>query len=245
MYDALFLDETMILIGVEMSVLGADGKVYIPDNSYDYSQVMVIIAKYNGTSYEWDGSMPLTADPLKESTRGLMEPTLAKLSDGRIIMVMRGSNMDKNYQDTGLPSLIWYSLSSDKGKTWSNAKPWIYDDLQPIFAPSAISKFVRHSSGRLFWLGNVRPNDDAVGNESRYPLVIGEVDKNTGMLIRSSMVSIVDRQTSMSDKIQFSNFTFYEDRVTREIVVDIPFFYPNTSGTAYTGDLYKYRITIH
>jgi hypothetical protein len=79
------------------------------------------------------------------------EPTLAALTDGRLMMVMRGSNDKK----PSLPGYKWVSFSSDGGFHWSTPKPWTYHNGEPFFSPSACSQLLRHSNGKLFWLGHI------------------------------------------------------------------------------------------
>ena len=47
------------------------------------------------------------------------------------------------------------SLSKDGGSHWTKPEPWTYDTGEPFFSPSACSNLVRHSSGKLFWLGHI------------------------------------------------------------------------------------------
>ena len=56
--------------------------------------------------------------------RGLVEPTIAELADGRLMMVMRGSND----ADNELPSHKWRALSADGGQNWGAVEPWTYSD---------------------------------------------------------------------------------------------------------------------
>jgi len=240
MYEALFLDADTFLTPFEMSVLDADGTVYNPYR-WDHSQVVVLIARRYGDAWTWDCAPPLRLDAHSQSTRGLCEPTLAELEDGRILLVMRGANASR----PELPCWKWFAVSADRGRSWSKPEPWTYDTRERFFSPSSISKFFSHSSGRLFWFGNIVPtNEDAYSNGRRYPLVIGEVDRQTGLLIRDTLTVIADREPGMHKSIQFSNFGIYEDRLTKELVVCLPHFYPNDDGTHYTGDLFRYRIGI-
>jgi hypothetical protein len=200
----------------------------------------VLRAVRQGDGFVLDCAPLVTLDPDTQSTRGSVEPSLARLADGRPLLVFRGSNQDK----FDLPSYTWYSLSSDEGRSWSPPAPWTYDDGTPFFSPSAHSQLVPHSSGRLFWIGNICGGSVARGNDPRYPLVVGEVDVHTGLLIRSSVTTIADRQPDQPAGIQFSNFGTYEDRVTHELVLDVPHFYPNRAGTGDTGDLFRYRLRV-
>jgi len=242
-YQALFLDRGTVLIPLEVSVLAKDGSLYNP-HGWDFSQVIVLIGRRSGDGFAWDSAKPIVVDAFKESTRGMNEPTMARLADGRIIMVMRGSN-------SFIPALLshkWISVSEDQGRTWSHPRPWTYDDGTAFYSPSSIGQLVSHSSGRLYWFGSICPQK-ADGNSPRYPLVIGEVDLQTGLLKRSTVTTIADRAPDQDARIQFSNFSVYEDRRTREFVLDVTHFYPSGkpnrrgTGDAWTGNVYRYRIT--
>jgi hypothetical protein len=238
-YEPLFLEDGRFLVPLELSVLEADGKTIYNPLGWDFSQFVVLIGKRAGEACVWDSSQPLRADYDTQSTRGLCEPTLARLADGRVLMVMRGSNHKK----PETPSYKWTSLSADGGKTWSPPAPWTYEDKEPFFSPSSISQMVLHSSGRLFWIGNIAPdNAHAYSNGKRYPLVIGEVDRATGLLLRRSVTVVADRRPDQHADIQFSNFSCLEDRKTGEIVILVPHFYP--SGRWYTGELCRYRVQV-
>jgi hypothetical protein len=161
------------------------------------------------------------------------------LADGRVLMVMRGSNHKK----PELPSYKWASRSADDGKTWSAPVPWTYEDGSRFFSPSSMCKFVAHSSGRLFWIGNIAPNNThAYSNGKRYPLVIGEVDRATGLLLRRTITTVADRRPDQHEGIQFSNFSCLEDRKTGEIVILVPHYYP--SGRWMSGQLCRYRVQV-
>jgi len=243
-HTPLFLDQNTVLVPLEMSILGEDGKIYNPCHCYDFDQIVVLIGHREGDGYAWDSGQPLRADPHTQSTRGLSEPALARLDDASVLMVLRGSNDNR----PDLPSYKWFSVSRDRGKTWSPIAPWTYDDGQAFFSPSSISQIVRYSDGRLFWFGNIIPTNGQ-GNGPRYPLVVGEVDRKTGKLIRSSVATIADRTAGQSDRLQLSNFCIYEDRETRQFVLDVTYFHP-TGGKdrrgwsdAYTGDMFRFRIS--
>ena len=154
-------------------------------------------------------------------------------------MVMRGSNHKK----PEMPSYKWTSLSADGGKTWSPPGPGPTKTRSLFFSPSSISQMVAHSSGRLFWIGNIAPdNAHAYSNGKRYPLVIGEVDRGPGWPLRRSVTVVADRRPDQPADIQFSNFSCIEDRKTGEIVILVPHFYP--SGRWYTGELCRYRVQV-
>jgi hypothetical protein len=237
-FKALFLDADTFLVPFQTGVLGPNGKVYSP-HTMEYSQIVVLKARRKGDGFVWDSAPPVTLDANTESTRGVLEPAMGVLADGSILMVMRGSNATK----PELPSRKWFTISRDRGKSWSKTRPWTYDNGENFFSPSACSRLIQHSSGRLFWFGNICPTN-AFGNAPRTPLVMGEVDRKTGLLIRSSLTAIRDRKPGMHRLTSYSNFHLYEDRITHELVLYLPCLAPNAKETANTGNLYRYRIAV-
>jgi hypothetical protein len=223
-----------ILVPLHTTPLDADGKLYNPGPGSYYLDSVVLIGTWtDGLKIEWDVSQRVVGDPAR-STQGCYEPTLAEMPDGRIFMVMRGSNNKKPH----LPSYKWYSVSEDGGYHWSELKPWTYADGSNFFSPSSCSQLLRHSSGRYYWIGNICPSN-AYANTPRYPLVIGEVDPQSMLLIKET-VTVID--TDWLDKaetqmptvlppvvnangapnesgVQLSNFMVYEDRENRDIVL--------------------------
>jgi hypothetical protein len=163
------------------------------------------------------------------------EPTLATLADGRLIMVLRGSNDKK----PDLPGYRWIAYSSDGGWKWTKPEPWTYTGGEPFFSPSSCSQLLRHSSGRLFWLGNISSANPR-GNRPRYPFWIGEVDSRSGLLVRESLRVVDDRQPGEDERLTLSNFCAREDRETREIVVHMTRLVAAPGN--WSGDAFAYRI---
>ena len=100
-----------VMLPVQITPLGPDGKLYNPRGAYTYTEAAVLHGKWQGDSLLWEMSDLIRGDPSR-STRGMDEPTIEFLEDGRILMVPRGSN-DRQPE---LPSYRWYALSSDGGR---------------------------------------------------------------------------------------------------------------------------------
>jgi len=212
-----------ILVPAQLTPLAPDGTLWNPSGGHTFTEVVVLIGTWTkGGRLKWEASQRVCGDP-DRTTRGLIEPTLAEFPDGRILMVMRGSNGGKADPQHRLPSWKWFSVSSDTGRTWSKAEPWAWDDGRPLFSPSSMSTLFKHSSGRWFWVGNVSVTN-CTGNLPRWPLVMGEVDARSLRLVRQSRL-VVDTQQP-SDKTQgrldISHVTLFEDRQTQEIVLTYP-----------------------
>ncbi|MCX5661764.1 MAG: sialidase family protein [Planctomycetota bacterium] len=222
-----------ILQPVQASILGEDDKPYNPTGGFTYTEAGVLIGKWQPDHHiRWKLSARVRIDP-KLSSRGLIEPTLAELPDGRILMVMRGSS-------TTTPGRRWRSLSSDGGHTWGPAEPWTYSDGSSFFSPSSCSQLLTHSNGQIYWLGNIVPKPPK-GNSPRYPFVIGRVDPASGLLVRQSVAAIDDRGPDDSPELMLSNFRAIEDRETGDILLHMSRAFA-TKG--FTTDAYVYRIGV-
>jgi hypothetical protein len=170
-------------------------------------------------SFDWSPGARVEISP-EVSARGLMEPEIAELTDGRLLVVWRGSTEGWDHTVARIPGRKFHSLSSDGGRTLSPPREWAYDDGSAFFSPSSFHRMIRHSvSGKLYWLGNISATPPA-GNSPRTPLVIAEVDEGKAALKRSSVTAIDDRQPGQGD-IQFSNFPLIEDRVTHDFILHV------------------------
>jgi hypothetical protein len=190
---------TRILVPAVMTPLDSDGRLYNPTGGYTYTDALILIGEWRGNRIAWHASEPIKGDPAR-CTRGMDEPTLETLHDGRILCILRGSN-DRN---PSLPSHKWVCFSRDGGWHWTPPAPWTYDDGTPFFSPSACSQLLRHSSGRLFWIGHINPVNPR-GNRPRYPLYLGEVSTTSGLLLRQSLVKIDDRQPGDDETLMIYN----------------------------------------
>ncbi|NUQ65437.1 MAG: exo-alpha-sialidase [Pirellulales bacterium] len=219
-----------ILIPAQACKLGPDGKLWSPGGGFTYTDVIVILGRWiEGNRLEWEISQPIEADPAR-STRGMIEPTIAELPDGRLLCAMRGSNGGSKDPKFEIPSYRWFSVSGDGGFTWTKPEPWSYDDGAAFFSPSAMSQLMKHSSGRLFWIGNISPQN-CQGNNPRYPLVIGQVDTGTLRLIKSTLLRIDTKRTD-EPGVNLSHWWSFEDRETGDIVVAGARFSPDYNKTS-------------
>ncbi len=237
----IFLPDGTILAPIQIAELDPKGGLYQPYTTPFY-QSRVLIGKWkDNKTISWELSGPARLAP-ELTTRGAFEPTLARIGDGRILMVLRGSNMKK----TELPGRRWYCISNDNGRTWGEVREWTYANGESFFSPSSCSQLVMHSSGRLFWLGNIcdkNPN----GNLPRRPFVVGEVDQKTLLLKKETVVALDDLKPGDNLTMNLSNFHAFEDRKTHEIVFCMPRWYANRKDadtSDWTTDTYRYRVHI-
>ncbi len=237
-----------ILQPVQITPMGSNGEYHNPGGGYTYHDAAVLIGTFNdGGTLDWRVSARVSADP-KLSTRGMIEPTIIEAKDGRILMVMRGSN-DRRGK---IPGYRWRSISKDRGRTFSAPEPWTYRSGKRFFSASTCCQLLRHSNGRVYWLGNIAPTNPRA-NHPRHPLVIGEVEEGSLLLIESSITVIDRRRDGDGARLQLSNFFAYEDRESHEIVVHctpIGRRHPLSAKRAdsptfdWTGDSLLYRIRV-
>ena len=220
-----------ILMPVQSSPLGPEGRYHNPGGGLTWTDALLLIGRWRDDGrLGWSASRRVAGDPAR-TTRGMIEPTIAELADGRILMVMRGSN----HKRPDLPGRRWFSMSSDGGETWTEPVPWTYTDGEPFHSPSACSQLVdlalEPGGGPLLWLGNIcRDNPD--GNGPRYPFVVGEVDRRTGGLIRDSVTVIDDRREGEDERLTLSNFYARADRETGDLLLHMS----RAFASGYRGD---------
>jgi hypothetical protein len=221
-----------IIVPAQARVLGPDGKLFSPGGGWTYHDVLMILGRWRDDNrLDWEIAR-IEADPAR-STRGMIEPTVAEMPDGRLLCVMRGSNGGSKDPNCKIPSYRWRSVSTDGGLHWTKPEPWTYDDDATFFSPSAMSLLLKHSSGRVFWIGNISPTN-CRENDPRYPLVIAEVDPQTLRLLKGTLL-VIDTKRPDESGLNLSHFWGFEDRPTHEIVV---------VGARYSGDYSKNAPTV-
>lgn len=116
-----------------------------------------------------------------------------------------------------------------------------YANGEPFFSPSACSQLLPHPNGRLYWLGNITPENPR-GNRPRYPFVLGEVDRRSGLLLRESVRVIDDRAPDDDPLLTLSNFFAREDRESGGIALHMTRLV--AAPTGWRGDALIYRIAL-
>jgi len=200
-------------------------------------QAGCFIGDWDGDEVRWGLSDTVKIDP-KLSSRGLCEPAIAELGDGRMLMICRGSNSTI----PEVPGYKWQCTSKNGGCSWSTVAPFCYDDGSNFFSPATGSTLIRNSRNhRLYWFGNIVP-ENPEGNRPRYPLQVAEVNEKDLALRKDSVMVIEDKRKEDSQLVQFSNFKLYEDRETSEFVLTMARF--QEKGEELTSPAYEYRIEL-
>jgi len=192
--------------------------------------------------YTWEAGERVEVSP-EVSARGLMEPEVAELRDGRLLVVWRGSTHGWDGSVAKSPGRKLFSLSSDGGRTLSPPAEWRYADGTSFYSPSSYHRMIRHSvTGKLYWVGNICA-DPPVGNSPRYPLVIAEVDEAQAALRRETVTAIDDRRPDQPAEIQFSNFSLLEDRETHALELYLTAYGEDAANT-FSANCYRYALTL-
>lgn len=200
--------------GANVPYMNVEGKSYhqwFPADAKNIGSVC-FIGKWNAEAedYDWTAGKRVWV-PLAVSSRGLLEPDVAELKDGRLLVIWRGSNTPLT------EGRKWFSVSEDGGLTLSPVQELKYDDGSRFYSPSSFHRMIRHSvTGRLYWIGNICPNPPS-GNSPRYPLIIAEVDEAIPALKRNTVTTIDGRAPEDSAALQVSNFSLLENRETHEL----------------------------
>jgi len=189
--------------------------------------------------YHWASSNVVWV-PRHVSSRGLLEPSVAELPDGRLLTIYRDSNQNITHYQDGRKR---YTISTDGGATLLTPAELTYNDGSRFYSPSSIHRLIRHSqTGKLYWVGNIctRP---ANGNSPRYPLIIAEVDETTVALKKDTVTLIDDRQTGDGPALQLSNFALFEDRATHQFEIYLTRLGENATDL-WSSNAYKYTLTV-
>ena len=199
---------------------------------------LCFVGKWDGKAgdYDWTAGerVEISADV---SSRGLMEPYVEELKDGRLLVIWRGSNTAKT------PGRKWFGLSSDGGLTLDGPRELKYDDGSRFYSPSSIHVMFRHSvTGKLYWVGNICPRPPS-GNSPRYPLIIAEVDETVPALKRDTVTRIGGRREEDSPRVQLSNFSCFEDRQTQAVEIYITRI-GEDADDFWGANAYKYTLTL-
>ena len=204
---------------------------------------MCFVGKWNKArqEYDWTKSKSVFL-PRRMSTRGLVELNLSELTNGNLLMIMRGSN--RGLDPLKYPGRRWFSVSRDGGLSWSEVKDMRYDTGEQLYSPSSIAKTIRSSkTGKLYWVGNI-PDVPPDGNSPRYPLQIVEIDEE-GPSFRKDTVTVIDDRDPEKDSehLQLSNFSLLENRETQEMEIYLIRLGERGGGPdIWTADAYKYTL---
>lgn len=213
---------TVLVVNMRLccKLAGVDVNTFFPSCPDLQSGIVIARGRWNPETQDFDFtySNPIMISDL-QSSRGFMEPQLAILESGRMVLVVRGSNFIYEPWHTRIspaaPSFKWFATSDDGGRTFTPAMPWHFDTREVIYSPASISSFFRSKkNGKLYWIGNVYDDPSNVyANDPRNILQICEVDDTHGHLIKETM-QVIDTVREGQTDVELSNFSIVENRET-------------------------------
>lgn len=190
----------------------------------------------------WECGRPVHVDGAL-SSRGFSENAVLELHDGRLAMVLRGDN--GAYPDR--PGYKWHCFSEDEGLTWSEPQPLGCSDGSFIESGSNGCALLRSiTDGRVYFIGNLAIDGDGRANANwpRSPLVIAQMQEEPFAIKRETITVIDRRQPGELPLTQMSNFRFYQDRATGEILVFLSRFGEKDPDNFKLADYYRYRVAL-
>lgn len=207
--------------------------------------ILVMRGKWNGERYVLTPGQPIVISD-RLSSRGLNEPTMARLASGRILVIMRASNAVMSWRDRmrlepGTPGFKWYAYSDDNGETFSEVMPWHFDDGEVIYSSATYSRIIRDvRTGKHYWVGNITDHH-VNGNWPRFPLNIVEIDEQYGTAKKKSLTVIDTRREGEPETVQLSNFNLIQNRENGyfEVVLSK---YGQIPGNDWCSEVWMYEI---
>ncbi|MBK8506021.1 MAG: exo-alpha-sialidase [Saprospiraceae bacterium] len=249
-FYSTYLRTNRAYMGQKVTV-AQDGTAYYPmicyrqehENGINQGGVVLMIRdRHTGV---WSASNQIYISP-NISSRGLLEPEVAILKNGNLLIVCRGSNA-KDLSHTIFPDSLqarkWYSISTDSGKTLSSVKEFTYEDGTSFYSPSSIHSFMRSSkNGKLYWLANIVP-EEPIGNSPRHPLFLVEIDEDLPAVRKDHHILVDDRRPNEPDGVQLSNFSLIENRETLDFEIYLTKI-GQVPNHLWHGNVYKYSIKL-
>jgi len=221
--------------------IDASGKAVHYKNTWaPMDELVTVIGEYGpGNELAWRLGQALKIDP-ELSSRGLDENTLAELNGKRIVAICRGDN--SAYPEKS--GYKWMTFSQDDGANWSIPAPLSAAGGEPIESGANGSALFRSTkNGKLYWIGNLALRGDrAKGNWPRSPLVIVEMQEEPLALKRETIFAVDERNFNDSPRVQMSNFRFYQDRQTGDLVIFLSRLGEESEKEWMLADYYRYRV---
>ena len=212
-----------------------------PDCRARALEALVIIGERDADWWRWHAGGRASL-PLDVSSRGIFEPAVAELGDGRLAMICRGDNSAFPER----PGFKWLCISEDAGESWGKPEPLRFaDDALLESGSNGSALFRSRKTGKLYWIGNpCLAGRRAHGNNPRAPLAIFAVREEPFALLRDSILIIDDRRREDAAGVQFSNFRLLEERGSGDAVLFMTRLGEQSDADFRRADLYRYRIAL-
>lgn len=185
--------------------------------------------------YIWKAGKPVWL-PRSIAFNGLLEPDVAELKDGRILIVWRITKTKDG------DARKWFSVSADGGMTFGEPQIFGYSDGTKFFSTSTFHRLFRSGkTGLLYWIGNIAAEAPTNAGHPRYPLVIAEVDEATLALKKETVTTIDSRHPGEGERLQLSNFWTIENTETLDLEIYLTRLNEVPDET-FTANAYKYTL---
>ncbi|MEI6422829.1 MAG: sialidase family protein, partial [Lentisphaerota bacterium] len=220
-------------------------------NNYSYGHLYQDVKIYAGKiipeklEIVWKAAGSIAVAP-GESECGLGEPRAVELPDGRILLLLRMGAILPSQNHGGVPSVKYFSVSDDKGVTWSKPSALTYEDGAYVYSPRSYQEIFRSSkNGRIYAIMNIC-DSSTTGCDPRDVLQIVEIDRNN-LFAKKETVSIIEiRHPETGPLVRFSNWLMFEDRKTLNPIIlmrqHMSEYCPNRFG--YDLSSYRYEINL-
>jgi len=234
--------ERLLFPGMRKTVDASGKAIHYRNTWAPVDESVTVIGKWTSAGeLSFRLGQPVNIEP-ERSSRGLDENTLTELPDGRIAAVCRGDN--SAFPDK--PGYKWLSFSRDDGESWSAPVPLPATGGDPIESGANGSALFRSiKNGKLYWLGNLALRGERPqGNWPRSPLCLVEVQEEPFALKRETVFAVDERNFNDSPRVQMSNFRFYQDRETGDVVICLSRYGELSEKEWMIADYYRYRVEL-
>ena len=156
--------------------------------------------------------------PFEKSGIGCCEPSITALESGALFVTMRCQGNEAQ----GFYSIPYTAVSEDDGMSWTQPEPLTYDDGTNVWTPASCTAFYDSSvTGKTYWIANIL-DGPVFGQIPRYPLNISEFDTVNACIVKNSVRLIQDRPDDAHENVRYTNFGWYEDRRTGQLIITLP-----------------------
>jgi hypothetical protein len=229
----------LLFPGMRKSIDSAGKAIHYQNTWAPVDEIVTVIGEWRGDSPAFHLGQALRIEP-ERSSRGIDENAITVLKDGRIAAVCRGDNSAFPEK----PGYKWLTISTNEAESWSAPVPFPATEAAPIESGANGSAFFRSvKNARLYWIGNLALRGERPkGNWPRSPLCIVEVQESPFALKRESIFAVDERTFNDSPRVQMSNFRFYEDRETGDLVIFLTRYAEQSEKEWMLADYYRYRV---
>jgi hypothetical protein len=197
----------------------------------------------DGAALSWEMSNCIV--PPEYMSYALTEPDIAEMDGDRLMVVMRGIATPRQ----AIPSVKFFSISEDGGKTLGEPVPLSYPDCGYVYSPGSYLDFFRsRKNDRVYLITNILPCPTKA-SDPRYPLKIVEVDRQYLWAIPETETVIQDRESRHGRMIRFSNWRGHHDRETGNPVIymteaRVDSIIPDPEEQPIVPDSYRYEMVL-